>query len=238
MARAAIFLSLWFFLFQGIAGPARAESIDAFLSRVRQAYAAPDKAAALRQLHYLEGMDAETVAMYDARIIGRMLGKYENPSLAVEPLPDDFAGLQVAGGYEYRPNLAPLGYVVIGGKTRAPYGRRGERFYFTGMTRTAIANPAGPELVLQMLVMGMGNPAIRFDGHCEVLLANRTRQRVRLNDEGLASRTMLVVGVRIEACELRNLLGHGSLMLRLLEGDEQIFNRQIDAPEAAITFSR
>ncbi len=240
MARAAIILFVSVFVILGFAPAARAESVDAFLSRIARAYAAPDRVAALREQFYLEGMDAETLAMYDRLIFRRLATKNENPSLAVEPLPEDFNGLQVTGGYEYRPNLKPLGYVVIGERTRVLYGKRAERFYFTGVTRTAITNPAGPEQMLQMMVMGMGmgNPAVRFDGYCEVLLANRTRQRVRLSDEGMTSRTMMVTGVRIESCELRNLSDQGSLMLQLLEGDDKIFDRQIDHPEAAITFSR
>lgn len=238
MARAASVLFLAIIPVLSVSHPARAESVDAFLSRVRQAYAAADRTAALKEQFYLEGMDAESLAMYDRLIFRRMLDKYDNPSLAVEALPEDFDPLQVAGGYEYRPNLKPLGYVVIGGRTRALYGRHGDRYYFTGVTRTRIANPAGPERMLQMIVMGMAHPAIEFDGYCEVTLANRDRKRVRLNDEGLTSKTMLVTGVRIESCEVRNLSGRGSLMLRLLEGEDQIFDRQVDSPQHEISFTR
>jgi hypothetical protein len=206
----------------------RAETVDDFLARVTRAYASPEKHSALRDLFYMEGMDADTIEMYDSRIIDRMLGKYETPSLTVEPLPADFDPLQVGGGYEYRPNLAPLGYVVVGGRTRALYGQRGDNFYLVGVVRTAIENPAGTEQMLQ----------VGFDGHCDVLLANSSVKRVRLHDEGLASKTMMVTGVRIETCELHNLSDQGSLMLRLLEGDDQIFDRQVDFPEKSISFTR
>ncbi|MBE9553636.1 MAG: hypothetical protein IMF05_09255 [Proteobacteria bacterium] len=217
---------------------AQAETVDDFLARVAEAYAFPDKQAALRDLFFMEGMDADTVEMYDSRIIGRMLGKYDEPSLAVEPLPADFDPVQVGGGYEYRPNLEPLGYVVVGGKTSALYGGHGDRYYLVGVVRTLIENPAGPEQMLQMVVMGFNHPQIGFDGHCDVLLANNSVKRVRLDDEGLASKTMIVTGVRIEACELRNLSERGSLMLRLLEGDDQIFDHQADFPENTISFAR
>lgn len=217
---------------------ARAETIDDFLARVAKAYASPDKRAALRDLFFMDGMDAETVEIYDSRIIGRMLGKHDSPSLAVEPLPADFDPIQVGGGYEYRPNLMPLGYLVVDGKTRAPYGLHGDSFYIVGMARTAIENPAGPEQMLQMIVMGLGNPQIRFDGYCDLLLANRSVKRVGLHDEGLTSKTMMVTGVRIESCELRNLSGQGTVMLRLLEGDDQIFDHQVEFPEKTISFAR
>lgn len=217
---------------------ARAETLDEFLARVAQAYASPDKQAALRDLFFMEGMDAELVKMYDDRIIGRMLGKHDSPSFAVEPLPADFDPVQVGGGYVYRPNLEPLGYVVIGEKTRAVYGRRDGRYYLAGVVRTPIENPVGPEQMLQMIVLGFGHPPVRFDGHCDVLLANRSVKRIRLHDEGLTSKTMMATGVRIEACELHNLSDQGAVMLRLLEGDDQIFDRQVEFPENTISFAR
>ena len=216
----------------------RAETVDDFLAQVAEAYSSPNKHAALRDLFFMEGMDADTVEMYDSRIIGRMLGKYDEPSLAVEPLPDDFDPLQVGGGYEYRPNLEPLGYVVVDGKTRALYGRNGDRYYLVGVVRTLIENPVGPEKMLQMIVLGFGQPQVRFDGQCDVLLANGDHKRVALDDEGLTSKTMMVTGVQIEACELRNLSDQGSVMLRLLEGADQIFDHQVDFPENSVSFAR
>lgn len=217
---------------------ARAETVDDFVRRIEAAYAAPDKTAALQALFYFEGMDAETRQMYETRIIGRHLAAHEAPSVVLEPLPADFDPLQVGGGFEYRPNLEPLGYVALDGKTRALYGRHGDRYYLVGVIRTPIADPAGPEVMLQMIVLGMGSPQIRFDGHCDVLLANGDIKRVPLDDEGLTSKTMLVTGVTIRSCEMRNLSDHGSVMLRLLEGDNQILDRQVDFPETSIRFSR
>lgn len=217
---------------------ARAETVDDFLTRVAQAYASPNKHAGLRELFYMEGMDAETAEMYDSRIIDRMLGKYDEPSLAIEALPADFDPVQVGGGYEYRPNLEPLGYLVVGGKTRALYGRHGDRYHLVGVVRRPVENPVGPEKMLQMIVLGFNYPQISFDGHCDVLLANNSVKRVRLNDEGLASKTMMVTGVRIEACELRNLSAQGAVMLRLLEGDDQIFDHQVEFPQNTISFAR
>lgn len=218
--------------------PVRAEQPGDFLTRIARAYASGDRNKALFDLFFVDGMDEETLAMYETRIVGRMLGEHDAPTLALEPLPDGFDPVQVGNGYEYRPNLTLLGYVVIDGKTRAPYGHRGDRYYLAGMTRTLITDPAGPEQMLQMIVIGMDHPPIRFDGHCRVLLANGDRKRIALEDEGLTNKTMLVAGVRIEACELRNLSGRGAMMLRLLEGDDQIFDRRIEAPEDSISFVR
>lgn len=238
MTRNSFILAAAFALTLSAPYSARAETVDGFLNRIADAYAAADKYAALRDLFYLDGMDADTLELYDSRIIGRMLGKHDAPSLAVEPLPADFDSVQVGGGYVYRPNLEPLGYVAVDGKTRAVYGRHGDRYYLVGTVRTAIENPVGPERMLQMMVLGFGQPQVRFDGHCQVLLANGDRKQVALEDEGLASKTMMVTGVRIETCELNNLSDQGSVMLRLLEGDDQIFDRQVDFPENTISFAR
>ena len=227
-----------FLLASCVVTAANAESAGGFVNRVQAAYAAQDKKAALRALYYLEGMDAETLRMFEDRILARLLLKNESPNTVLEPLPDDFQPIQVGGGFEYRPNLEPLGFVALDGKTRVLYGRKGDRYYLVGIIRTPVTDPAGPEVMLQMIVLGMGNPQISFDGHCSVLLANRDIKRVRLHDEGMTSKTMMVVGVRIETCELRNLSGQGSVMLRLLEGDDQIFDRQVDFPETGIAFSR
>jgi hypothetical protein len=101
---------------------ARAENQDAFVERVRAAYRAPDKMAALKNLFYLANVDNETLLTYERRIIGRMLGKYVDPEVTLEPLPKDFNSLQVIGAYEYRPNLEPLGFVVLAERTKVPYG--------------------------------------------------------------------------------------------------------------------
>lgn len=237
MVRSILFVAVLALVF-GTTPAARAESTDDFILRIEAAYAAPDRLAALKALFLLDGMDAETRQWYEDRIIARFLMAHEGPAISLEPLPGDFQPLQVGGGYEYRPNLRPLGYVVLDEKTRVLYGMRGDRYFLTGLSRTPITDPAGPEQMLQMIVLGFGNPQIRFDGHCDVLLANRTVQRVRLHDEGLTSKTMLITGVRIETCELRNLSGHGAVMLRLLEGDDQIFDRQVDFPDTAVSFTR
>lgn len=228
---------LFFAVILGIAPlPAAAETAEDFIRRIEAAYAAPDKAAALRALYYFEGMDDATRQMYEDRIIGRHMMKIETPAVLLEPLPGDFNPLQVGGGFEYRPNLEPLGYVVLNGKTRALYGRHGETYYLAGVIRTPVTDPVGAEVMLQMIVMGFGSPQIRFAGYCDLLLANGNMFRAKLSDEGQGSRTMLVTGVKIQSCELKNQSDHGSMKVLLLEGDNRIFENQVDHPETLIVF--
>lgn len=126
-----------------LANPARAaEAIEAFLSRVEAAYGAPDPTAAMMRLFYFEGVDAETRETYDKTLIPHLLRGHDAPTVGVEPVPDDFDPLYVLNGYEYRPNLTPLGYLVIDGTTKAVYGQHEGQYYLVGTTRIAV-NPDG-----------------------------------------------------------------------------------------------
>lgn len=215
-----------------------AETVDDFLARIAQAFASDDRPQALKDLFYLEGTDAETVAHYENRIIGRMLGKYQAPVLTLAPLPTDFDDVQVVGNYEYRPNLLPLGYVVLNDRTRVPYGRDGARYYFTGLTRTAIEDPLGPQKMLQMMVLGIGDPPVRYEGWCDVMQANRRIRRMKLEDAGNGGNTSIITAVRIEACNVRKLSAHGGLRLTLMEGEDEIFHLQTEATAGTITYAR
>jgi hypothetical protein len=236
MRHAAVTCLCLLVLFTG--RPIHAESRDAFIERVRAAYQAADKMAALKDLFYLVNVDAETLRTYESRIIGRMLGKYENPEIALEPLPKDFDPLQVIGAYEYRPNVKPLGYLVLDGRTRVPYGEQDGRYYLTAVTRTKISPAPPPDKMLQMMVIGMGHPAIRFDGHCDVMLGNGQVRRMTLEDNGHGGNTAIITAQYIIGCDLINKSGRGALSLRLQEAEKMIFKRRVVAPDTTITYRR
>lgn len=217
---------------------AHADTPEQFVERVKAAFQHTDKSAALKRLFYLDDVDPETLKMYESRIIGRMLAKYDRPSVALEPLPTDFDPVQVIDGYEYRPNVEVVGYLVLEGKTRVPYGRREGRHYITAMTRRAV-NPGGPpDKMLQMMVIGLANPPVRFEGHCDVMQSNGQSRRMKLEDNGHGNRTVIVMAQRIEGCTVVNVSGRGTLSLTLTEGDAEIFKERIEAPETEILFAR
>lgn len=215
-----------------------AESPDAFVDRVETAYRAPDKLAALKRLFYLVKFDAETLRTYEARIIGRMLGKYVDPKVALEPLPGDFDPLQVIGAYEYRPNVKPLGYLVLDGRTKVPCGDHDGRYFLTAVTRTKITPTPPPDRMLQMMVIGVGHPPVRYAGHCDIMLGNGHTRRMTLEDNGHGGNTAIITAQYIIGCHLINKSGHGALSLRLQEGDEAVFERRVVAPDSAITYRR
>jgi hypothetical protein len=218
--------------------PAGAESKDAFVERVRAAYRAPDKMAALKRLFYLANVDAETVRTYDSRIIGRMLSKYENPEVTLEPLPKNFYPVQVIGAYEYRPNVKPIGYVVLAARTKVPYGEHEGRYFLTAVTRTKITPTPPPDRMLQMMVIGIGHPPVRYQGHCDIMQGNGQIRRMTLEDQARGGNTAIISAQYIVGCELRNKSARGALSLRLQEGDTVVFKRRVVAPDAAITYRR
>jgi hypothetical protein len=240
-------------LLSATAAPAGADESAAleaeFTARIAAAYEAADKAekkTALLALFHLEDVDPETRAIFERTHVGRFLARYETPTVAFEPLPDDFDPLQVAGGYEYRPNLELLGTVVLreqgdegGRNTRIPYGLHGGRYLFTAVTRTAVNPDAPPDKSLQMIVIGLAVPPPRFKGFCDVMQSNGESRRMAIEDNGHGNRTLIVMAQYLERCELTSdLSGDGALSLRLLEDDREILHQRIEAPESTLTWRR
>lgn len=219
----------------------RAETKAEFAQRIKAALQSPTKVAALTALFYLEGVDDDIRAMYEGGHIHRMLSKYQTPHITFEPLTADATFVYAMRGYEYRPNIEPLGYVVLkkgegGGSTRVPYGMHKNRYYFAGMTKTLV-NPDKPaEKTLQIIVIGMAHPPVTFVGWCDVLQSNNRQRRVTIRDNGHGNRTLLLQAQRIERCEVTNTAGRGALSVRLLENDNELFQRRIEAPETLIRY--
>lgn len=218
--------------------PAAAGTRSAFAERIAEAFRAADKTAALKTLFYLEGVDAESLVMYEQRIIGRILVRHETPTIGFEDLPADFDPTYVSNGYEYRPNIVPLGFVVINGKTRVVFGRHEGRLYFAGVSRTAVSPDGPPDRLVQMMAVGMAHPPVRFEGFCDVMQSNGRLKRVALADEGRGNTTVAMMAQHIAACELTMLSGEGALSLTLREGEADIFVRRIAPPETTITYRR
>ena len=222
-----------------IANPVRAdEAIEAFLARVEAAYAAPDRKTAMTELFYLEGVDEKSRETYDTLLIPRLLRGHDAPTIGTEPVPDDFDPLYVLNGYEYRPNLAPLGYVVIDDTSKAVYGQHDGRFYFVGTTRAAV-NPEGPpDKMLQMMLVGMASPPLNYTGHCDVMQSNGKTKRMTLEDNGNGNTTAIIMGQYIERCEVTNDSVRGTLWLRLQEDEETVFDERIETPATRLTYRR
>lgn len=218
--------------------PAWAEAPQDFVDRIAAAYQAPNRFDALRELFYFDGVDAATLWLYEDSIIRKSLSRHERPAIALEPLPEEFDAVNVLNGYEYRPNLDVLGFVVLDGSTKVPYGEHDGRLYLTAMVRKPAALEGPPEQDLRVKVEGRGTSAVRFTGYCDIMQSNGKTRRMTLKDDGRGEQTIAVRARFIEACEVTNLSEKGMLILRLLEGENTTFEARIHSPEKTITFIR
>jgi hypothetical protein len=228
---------------------ARADELsDEFKARIEAALAIKDEGArfvTVGDLFYREGIDEFSAGLID-RVTG-IVTKLQGRDITFEPLPPDLELLHVIDGYEYRPNLAPLGRAVFtdpaaapGNDTKVLYGRPpNEQRYFFPLTARVLVNPdAPPDKQLQILTIGAAHPPATFTGWCDIALSNNTVKRVTLDDQNVGNQTFIMRGQSIDACEVTNTGGRGSLSLRLYEDDQEIFIRQIETPEATITYSK
>lgn len=199
--------------------------------------------AAVATMFYRGDLDdwAEDLARRTAGRVAKLRGR----DISFAALPETVETLHVINGYEYRPNLEPLGYVVFtdpaaapGNNTKIFYGRPpGQKGYRFPLTVRRLVNPnAPPDKQLQMLAIGAASPPVTFEGWCDIALSNNTVKRVRLHDQNIGNQTLIMRGQAIRRCEIENTSGRGSLSLRLYEDDKAIFERSIEMPQNSITY--
>jgi hypothetical protein len=248
MMRLLLFILAFFGL--GVQLPAaQADALsEDFKARIDAALAAGNTdqmSAAVGRLFYRESLDkwAENLAGRTADRLVKMQGR----DISFGPLPADKKFLHVVNGYEYRPNLQPLGYVIFtdpaavaGNNTKVPYGLHPrERRYYFPLTVRRLVNPAAPaDKQLQMLIIGIANPPATFEGWCDIALSNNTIKRVTLGDQNVGNQTLVMRGQSIERCHVTNTSGRGALTLRLYEDGKPIFERRIASPKRTITYRR
>ena len=221
------------------------DSPEDFKMRLEAAFAdgdADERTVRVRALFHPDGVDEVTGRLLDRA--SQMLARTTQPAITFVPPDADAAFLSVLDGYEYSPNLAPEGYVVLtspdadpGNETRIPFARRADGFYvFPAVVRVLVNPDAEPDKQLQMIVIGNASPPVTFEGWCDLALSNGTVERVPLGDQGAGNQTRIQRGQRIEACEISNTSERGSLSLRLLEGETLLFEQHVEAPELQISY--
>lgn len=219
-----------------VAPPALAETREDFARRISEAYRSADKAEALRAMFLIDGVDSEMMKLYEKGRISRLLGDHDAPGIAFEPMPKGKRLVYVRDGFKYAPNLEPLGRVVFDGRTKVPYGRKGDRFYLVAVTRRLVSPDAPPDRALTMTVMSFGYPRIAFSGHCDVMQSDHTTRRLSFVDRGINNNTMATKAQHIHGCEVTNLSGRGRLKLKLIEAGEIVFDETADAPELSLVY--
>lgn len=225
-----------------LAGALSAETLDDFKARIESAVSKPtesERAAAIEALYYTSGTDEQTRGFMN-RAVG-MMARRQGPTVSFTPLDPDFPMVNVLNGYEYRPNLQPLGLVKLsgdeqGGSSQLPYAKHGDQYVFPATVRRLVNANAMPDSTLQIITIGMANPPLTFTGWCDVRLSDNSIQRRNISDNGVGNNTLVFHGQAFKACEVRNTAGRGSLSLRLLVGDDTVFERRATYPEAAIHY--
>ena len=223
-------------------------NLEDFKARIETALSIPDDAARAKALKALFHRDA--LDDWSEKMAGRVaahLEKLRGRAISFAPLPPGEASLHVVDGYEYHPNLEPLGHVVFtdpaarpGNNTKVLYGRHPTqgRYLFPVVVRKLVNPDAPKDKQLQMIAIGIAHPPLTFEGWCDIALSNNTIKRVRLHDQKIGNQTRIMRGQSINRCELTNTGARGSLSLRLFEDDKKVFEDQIDAPQNMIVYQK
>ncbi|UCD10372.1 MAG: hypothetical protein JSU88_06605 [Nitrospinaceae bacterium] len=226
-----------------LAGPeATAGPQEQFLERIAEASKIRDagmKKQALIKLFNFTGVDPDTRERFTRKVIDQVLMKYIDPVLAFGPLPEDFDGVNVKDGVEYRPNLPLLGLVIINDRTRLAYGEAGGRLYFSASTRKVVNPHAAKDRPLSILVIGTISPErVKFRGNCRILLSNNQQKMLVVNDQGLGSFSLTLPGQRIDSCKITRTSAKGKLQLVLSEGERELFKSEFIDSDQPVVFER
>ena len=236
-------------IFWALASTTQADAgLEEFKARIETALSIEDEDRRISAVGTLFARDSldEWTENLAKRTIKRLADLYGR-DIAFAPLSPETETLHVVDGYEYKPNIEPLGQVVFtdpaatpGNNTKVMYGLhpKENRYSFPVTVRQLVNSDAPPDKQLQMLAMGAAHPPVTFEGWCDIALSNNTTKRVKLDDQNVGNQTRIMRGQSIEGCELTNTSGRGSLSLRLYEGDRTIFEQSIETPRDSIVYRK
>ena len=193
-------------------------------------------------LFNLEGVEEDMKAVVKKHIWKR-LKTAEKLKLAFEPLPKDFRSEYVINGIRHHANLKPLGFVKFTYKldkstgdssTSIPYGRKGDRFLFIGTVKEKLAGKFAPSKQIQVIIIGIGHPAVKFEGTMTYLQGNKPIQE-KIKDLGSGNLTRIVRGEAITHLEVRRTSLKGTLKVIIMEDEETIFEtKNLDTHQSVV----
>ena len=255
-----LFSLLGIFLSSTVFGNSKME--EQFLKVVRTAVDSKEEKQ-FWTLFNLEGVEEDIKAVIK-KFVWKKLKTAKNLKLAFEPLPKDFKSEYVLDGIKYQPNLKPLGFVKFTYKrdksstdsgTSIPYGQRGNRYLFIGTVKQKLAGEFPPSKQIQVIIIGMGHPAVEFAGTMTYLQGNKPITE-KIKDLGSGNLTRIVRGEAITHLEVRRRTfssrthpersggevhrtsPNGTLKVIIMEDEETIFEtKELDA-DRSIVFNR
>ena len=202
---------------------------DSFIEDIRQAVLTRDTQNFWKLVN-MEGVGATVKTsvekhLADPLMIGELL------KVSLQPLPEDFHTEYVVDGIRYKPNVEPLGLVEFQYKragrkakstTKMLYGKKGGRYMLAGTVEEKLPGKFGPSKQIQVIVIGIGHPAVTFDGYMTYLQGGKP-VRDNLKDMGGGNLTRVVRGESIAYLEVRRTSANGTLKVIVMEDQDTLF---------------
>jgi len=216
---------------------------EKFLSDVRTALSQKDLKAFIRLFNW-ERVNEKVRATLDKYLFSRLLEK-EISNVSFVALPEDFRSEYVLNGVRNYPNLRILGFVQIKYKkgkhgkssTKIPYGKKGGQYMFVGTIQKKIRDNAPKSKQIQVIIIGMGHPPVKFEGYM-LYLQNEQPIREQLMDMGGGNLTRIVRGEDITYLKVQRTSKKGTLRVIIIIDDKTIFETQSMDTGQPIIFKR
>lgn len=210
---------------------AQAGPEERFLEEVRAAVGSGDDEA-LWSLFNLDGVEEDMKRPLEKFVIKR-LRSAKILDVKFEPVPEDFRSEYVLNGVRHYPNMKPLGRVTIsyekeeGGdhSTSIVYGERDGRFSFIGTLKEKLAGDLPPTKQIQAIVIGMGHPAVTFEGFM-IYLQGGKPVREKIEDMGGGNVTRIVRGEALTYLEVRRTSAAGTIKIMIYEDEDLLFETE------------
>ncbi len=207
-------------------------SEDQFLKDIRTAIQNKDEKA-FWGLFNLEGVPEKLKATMKKHAMKPLMAS-ELKDITFESLPEGFRSEYVVDGFRYFANLKPLGRIKFSYKrsaeagvtgTSIPYGKKGNQFLFVGTAMEKLSGNLPPSKQIQVMVLGIGNPPVKFKGHM-IYLQGGKPVRDPVEDMGGGNVTKIVRGEALTYLEVRRTSPKGTLKVTIMEDSETIFETE------------
>lgn len=194
-------------------------------------------------LFNLQGVEEDMKAVIKKHIWKR-LKTAKNLRLTLEPLPKDFRSEYVVNGIRHHANLKPLGFVKFtyqrdkstgDSSTSIPYGKKADRFLFIGTVKEKLEGDFPPSKQIQVIIMGMGHPAVKFAGTMTYLQGNKPITE-KIEDLGSGNLTRIVRGEAITHLEVHRTSAKGTLKVIIMEDEDTIFETKDNDTHQSVVF--
>jgi len=216
---------------------------ERFLDEVRAAIGSGSDQA-LWSLFNLDGVEEDVKRPIEKFVIKRLLSA-RVLDVKIEPLPDDFRSEYVVNGVRHFPNMKPLGQVKISYEkeegtdhaTSIIYGEKNGRLYFVGTLKEKLPGDLPPSRQIQAIIIGMGHPAVTFEGFM-IYLQGGAPVREKIEDMGGGNVTRIVRGEAITYLEVRRTSAEGTLKVLIYEDEDTVFETEARDTAEPIVFRR